>query len=150
MVRTGLVLNNQLQLLEIFAVGIASSASKSEVGSQARVCDINIGSCVPWARSRVCLSRKNEGSSVVRVRRGKSEARARRKRNERLDQHGALRLSSRCKCGGRGVHGGNEHIICKRGRAGAGYKWAMVTMTWGESGCGRGGVYLHLHFIPDS
>jgi hypothetical protein len=91
MIRTGLVLNDQLQLLKVFAVGIASSASESEVGCQARVRDIDVGSRVSWARGRVRLSRKDEGSGVVRVGRGKSEACARRKRDEGLDQHGALR-----------------------------------------------------------
>lgn len=95
MIPTSLVLNNQLQLLEIFAVGITSSASESEVGGQARVRHIDVGSCVSWTRGRVRLSRENEGGSVVRVRRGKSEARARRKRDEGLDQHGARRLSCR-------------------------------------------------------
>ena len=57
MLRTGLVLNNELQLLEVFAVDIASSTGESEVSGQARVCDIDIGSGVPWARGRVCLSR---------------------------------------------------------------------------------------------
>lgn len=95
MVLTSLMLNHQLQLLEILAVVIASSASESEVGGQTRIRDIDVGSRVSGARGRVRLSRENEGSHVVRVGRGKSEARARRKRDEGLDQHGARKLSCR-------------------------------------------------------
>ena len=74
-----MMLNDQLQVFDVFAVGVAGSTSKGEVGCKARICNSDVGSCVTWTRGGVHSSSMNEGGSVMWVRCGKSRVCARRK-----------------------------------------------------------------------
>lgn len=88
-----MVLNNELQLLKIFAISIACGAGEGQICCEAGVCDIDAGCCIAWTCGWVCSSGNNKGSSIVRVWCCKSKPRAGGKRHNELDKHGALELS---------------------------------------------------------
>lgn len=94
-VLTGLVLDNQLEIIDVVTVDIASGACEREVSGQARVRLNHVRGRIAWTGIRVGLARLEcaDACSLVRKWDCSSEARGGGERKQELVEHGDL-LSS--------------------------------------------------------